>query len=60
MENKVQIKVIFCVFGDITFEHKHYKLSNNKTKAILLRRNKKPIVRLLLVVVVLLLLKYEK
>ena len=37
------------------------KLSNNKTKAILLSRNKRPIVRLvLLLVVVLLSLKYEK
>ena len=36
------------------------KLSNNKTKAILLSRNKRPIVRLVLLLVVLLSLKYEK
>ena len=61
MENKVQIKVIFLCLGPLPL-NTNIKLSNNKTKPILLSRNKKPIARLLLLLLLLLLLslKYEK
>ena len=55
MENKVQIKMIFLCLEPL---NTNIKLSNNKTKAILLSRNKRPIVRLVLLV--LLSLKYER
>ena len=59
MENKVQIMVIFLGLEPLPL-NTNIKLSNNKTKAILLSRNKRPIVRLVLLLVVLLSLKYEK
>ena len=59
MENKVQIKVIFLCLEPLPL-NTNIKLSNNKTKAILLSRNKRAIVRLVLLLVVVLSLKYEK
>ena len=59
MENLVQIKVLFLSLEPLHL-NTNIKLSNNKTKAILLRRNKRSIVRLILLLVVLLSLKYEK
>ena len=60
MKNKVQIKEVFLCLEPLPLKV-NIKLSNNKTKAILLSRNKRAIVRLvLLLVVVLLSLKYEK
>ena len=58
MENKVQIKVIFLCLEPLPL-NTNIKLSNNKTRAILLSRNKRPIVRLVLLLV-LLSRKYKK
>ena len=52
------MKMIFLCLEPLPL-NKNIKLSNNKTKAILLSRNKRPIVRLVLLLV-LLSLKYEK
>ena len=59
MENKVQIKVIFLCLEPLPL-NTNIKLSNNKTKAILLSKNKRPIARLVLLLLLLLSLKYEK
>ena len=57
MENKAQIKVIFLHLEPLPL-NTNIKLSNNKTKAILLDRIKRPIARLLLLL--LLPLEYVK
>ena len=58
MEDKVQIKVIFLYLESLPL-NTNIKLSNNKTKGILLNRNKRPIGRLVLLLL-LLSLKYDK
>ena len=57
MENKVQMTIIFLCLEPLPL-NTNIKLSNNKTKAILLDRIKRPIARLLLLL--LLSLKYVK
>ena len=47
MENKAQIKVIFLHLEPLPL-NTNIKLSNDKTKALLLDRIKRPIARLLL------------
>ena len=59
VENMVQIKVIFLCLESLPL-NTNIKLSNNKTKAILLSIHKRPFVRLVLLLVVLSSLTYEK